>query len=92
MTAPVTDCRLDERREGLLATTEPLNGIDYVEVDPLDHTILRVTFLKPLPAGAYGIPADLRRVAIAVPPFFTNSAIFSSVAAGIRSTFGSTRI
>ena len=64
MTGPVADCRLDERREGLLASTEPLNGIDYVEVDPLDHTILRVTFLKPLPAGAYGIPADLRRVAI----------------------------
>jgi len=64
MSAPVTDCQLDDRREGLLASTEPLNGIDHVEVDPLDHTILRVTFLKPLPPGAYGIPADLRRVAI----------------------------
>jgi hypothetical protein len=61
---PVTDCRLDERREGLLASTGPLNGIDFVEVDPLDHRILRVTFLKPLPAGAHGIPADLRRIAI----------------------------
>jgi hypothetical protein len=65
MSTPVTDCRLDERREGLLGSTGPLNGIDYVEVDPADHTILRVTFVKPLPAGAYGIPADLRRVAIA---------------------------
>jgi hypothetical protein len=65
MSTPVTDCRLDERREGLLGSTGPLNGIDYVEVDPADHTILRVTFLKPLPAGAYGIPADLRRVSIA---------------------------
>ncbi|HMK92762.1 MAG TPA: baseplate J/gp47 family protein, partial [Thermoleophilia bacterium] len=64
------DCRIDERRESLLesaalpAPTGLLNGIDYVEVDPLDHTILRVTFLKPLPAGAYGIPADLRRISI----------------------------
>jgi len=65
MSAPVTDCRLDERREGLLASAGPLNGIDAVEVDPADHRILRVAFLKPLPAGAYGIPADLRRVAIA---------------------------
>jgi hypothetical protein len=68
---PVIDCGLDERRAALLesaalqAPVGLLNGIDFVEVDPLDHTILRVTFLKPLPAGAYGIPADLRRVSIA---------------------------
>ena len=71
VTTPVTDCQLDERRESLLqsaalpAPTGLLNGIDYLEVDPVDHTILRVTFLKPLPAGAYGIPADLRRISIA---------------------------
>jgi hypothetical protein len=70
MAQPVTGCGLDERREALLesaalpAPTGLLNGIDYVEVDPLDHTILRVTFLKPLPAGAYGIPADLRRASV----------------------------
>jgi hypothetical protein len=59
------DCAIDERRAGLLATTTGLNGIDFVEVDPADHTILRVTFLAPLPAGAYGIPADLRRITVA---------------------------
>ncbi len=59
------DCGIDERRAALLATTTGLNGIDFVEVDPVDHTILRVTFLAPLPAGAYGIPADLRRLSIA---------------------------
>lgn len=67
---PAPDCELDERREALLestgmpAPTGLLNGIDFVEVDPLDHRILRVTFLKPLPGGAYGIPADLRRARI----------------------------
>ncbi|HEY2637206.1 MAG TPA: hypothetical protein VGI54_07460, partial [Solirubrobacteraceae bacterium] len=71
MSRPVTDCGVDERREALLesaALPAPpglLNGIDYLEVDPADHTILRVTFLKPLPPGAYGIPADLARVTVA---------------------------
>ena len=36
-------------------TTVDLNGIDFVEVDAADHTILRVTFLKPIPVGAYGL-------------------------------------
>ncbi len=64
------DCGVDERRAALLASTALpappglLNGIDFVEVDASDHTILRVSFLKPLPAGAYGLPADLRRIAI----------------------------
>lgn len=72
MTGPVIvpDCGVDERRESLLASaglpgpTGLLNGIDFLEVDPADHTILRVTFLKPLPAGAYGLPADLRRITV----------------------------
>ena len=38
-----------------------LNGIDFVEVDPADHRILRVSFLKPVPAGVYGVTADRRR-------------------------------
>jgi hypothetical protein len=60
-------CSLDARREALLSPAPPfvdLNGIDFVEVDPADHRILRVTFLKPIPAGGYGIPADLSRVEI----------------------------
>ncbi|MDQ6851957.1 MAG: putative baseplate assembly protein [Actinomycetota bacterium] len=72
MTGPVivTDCGVDERRESLLASaalpgpTGLLNGIDFLEVDPADHRILRVTFLKPLPGGAYGLPADLRRIVV----------------------------
>lgn len=67
MTNPILapDCTIDDRREGLLATTTNLNGIEYLEVDPADHRILRITFIRPLPPGAYGIPADLRRVQIA---------------------------
>ena len=52
----------DERRADLVRGPVPphvdLNGIDFVEVDPSDHTILRVSFLKPIPAGAYGVVAD----------------------------------
>lgn len=52
-----------------------LNGIDYLEVDALDHRLLRVFFLKPLPpanpanpndpADALGITADLSRITVA---------------------------
>jgi hypothetical protein len=60
-------CTVDERREALLSPSPPavdLNGIDFVEVDAADHRILRVSFLKPIPAGGYGIPGDLTRVSI----------------------------
>ena len=59
----------DERRADLAARPSPphvdLNGIDFVEVDPADHRILRVSFLKPIPAGAYGVAADPTRRHIA---------------------------
>lgn len=61
-------CGLDERREALLSPSPPfvdLNGIDFVEVDGANHRVIRVTFLKPLPAGAYGLPADPTRISIA---------------------------
>ena len=61
-------CADDERRPDLVRGPFPpsvdLNGIDFVEVDPADHTIIRVTFLKAIPAGAYGIVADPGRVTI----------------------------
>lgn len=69
MTVPIDtpDCALDERREALLSPSPPfvdLNGIDFLEVDGADHRIIRITFLKPLPAGAYGLPADPTRITV----------------------------
>jgi hypothetical protein len=64
-------CEVDGRRADLVAPRPPgdapavdLNGIDFVEVDPGDHRVLRATFLKPLPAGAYGLPDHPERIAI----------------------------
>ena len=60
-------CAVDDRRADLLSPSPPfvdLNGIAFVEVDAADHRILRVTFLKPIPAGAYGLPADPSRISI----------------------------
>lgn len=57
-------CRDDElRRQQVLGRTD-LNGIDYVEVDPADHTRLYVNFLNPLPAGEYGLVANPDRILI----------------------------
>lgn len=61
ITAP--DCTVDERRAAVQASSA-LNGIDFVEVDGADHRVIRVQFLRPLPAGAYGLPADLSRITI----------------------------
>jgi hypothetical protein len=63
-------CADEERRSDLVATDPSppplvdLNGIDFVEVDPADHRILRVAFLKPIPAGGYGFPANPERIEI----------------------------
>ena len=58
----IPTCEDDERRADLIAPPPSgpppyvdLNGIDFVEVDGADHRILRVTFLKPVPASMYGI-------------------------------------
>ena len=61
-------CAVDDRRADLLSPSPPfvdLNGIDFIEVDAADHRILRVTFLKSIPAGAYGLPTDPSRISIA---------------------------
>jgi hypothetical protein len=66
VTTPI--CADDERRADLVRGPAPphvdLNGIDFVEVDAADHRILRVSFLKPIAAGAYGVVADPTRAKI----------------------------
>jgi hypothetical protein len=67
-------CDDDQQRRADVLAHPTLNGIDYVEVDPLDHRILRVFFLKPVPpanaanpadpADAYGIRTNLNVVSI----------------------------
>jgi hypothetical protein len=53
MTTPILPpAPLSRRRAELLVTEAQDNGIDYVEVDPTDHTRLTVGFLLPLPGGA----------------------------------------
>src|SRR5262249_48189103 len=49
------ECDDEARRAMLLG--KALNGIDYLEVSQ-DQKTLRVFFLNPLPAGAYGLPAN----------------------------------
>lgn len=65
-------CDEDELRRASLIEHPTLNGIDYIEVDPADHRILRVFFVKRLPpaqpsdpddaADAYGIAGHPRRI------------------------------
>lgn len=59
MSTPL-DCRSDRRREDVLAVAaeRSANGIDYVEVDPADHRVVRVFFLLPLPPADPGDPAS----------------------------------
>src|SRR5262249_8783495 len=52
---PVT-CTDDERRREV-AQSATFNGIDYVEVDTADQTVLHVGFLHPLPGQSGGVPA-----------------------------------
>jgi hypothetical protein len=51
----------DQARRALV--TSQVNGIDYLEVSQ-DQRTLRIFFLKPLLAGAYGLPANPSRVAV----------------------------
>lgn len=66
---------LSRRRADVRAHPDPLvNGIDFLEVDPADHSLLHLHFLKPVPpadAGdpndaddAYGLSADPSRIRI----------------------------
>jgi hypothetical protein len=67
-------CADEQQRRADVIAHPTRNGIDYIEVDPADHAILRVTFIKPLPPAnvadpsdphdAYGLTADLTRIRI----------------------------
>ncbi len=61
-------CRDDEIRRADLLDAPPgsvdLNGIDFVEIDPADHRIIKVFFLKDLPADAYELPLDPAAIAV----------------------------
>ena len=58
-------CRRDaERRRADVLAQPDANGIDFVEVDPDDHRIVNVFFLRSLPPGAYGLTADFTRIRI----------------------------
>jgi hypothetical protein len=48
---------LDERRERLRDPAVPANGIESIEVDPVDRTRLTVRFVKSLPGEPGGVPA-----------------------------------
>ena len=53
----------DEARRAELIDSGTLNGIDYIEVSP-DQETLRVYFLLPLPADAYGLTEHQERVQV----------------------------
>jgi hypothetical protein len=73
--ADAVACKRDaEQRRAVLLARPDLNGIDRVEVDPSDHRILSVFFIRPVPpanaanpadtADAFGISAQPSRIAI----------------------------
>lgn len=47
----------DERRLTVAAPGSTVNGIDYVEVDPIDRRVLLVHFFHPLPGQPGAVPA-----------------------------------
>ena len=69
-----TVCKDTDIRRALIVGRTDINGIDYVNIDPADHSRLTVVFLNPVapnnPADpndthdAYGLSADLARITI----------------------------
>ncbi|MGW7018092.1 putative baseplate assembly protein [Streptomyces decoyicus] len=55
---------LSRRRAELLIEEDRGNGIDYVEVDPADHTRLTVGVLRDLPGDAWQLPTHPDRVVV----------------------------
>ena len=51
-------CTDERARRAALHGHPSENGIDFLEVDASDLRLLHVHFLNPLPAAAYGLPAD----------------------------------
>src|SRR5262245_54310610 len=68
---PKPVCRDEQQRRADVLANPDLNGIDFLEVDPLDHSLLQVVFLKPVPPlnpadpgdtdEIYGLSTDLTR-------------------------------
>ena len=56
---PIPVCQDEQQRRADVLANAGLNGIDYVEVDPLDHSLLQVFFLKPVLPLDPGNPADI---------------------------------
>jgi hypothetical protein len=67
-------CQNEQARRELLLANPDFNGIDYVEVDPADHRILHVFFIKPVgplnpanssdPNDQYGLSTSLSPITI----------------------------
>ena len=71
---PIPVCQDEQQRRADVLANPALNGIDFVEVDPVDHSVLQVFFLKPVPPlnpanpadpdDAFGLSADLTRTVV----------------------------
>jgi hypothetical protein len=67
-------CKDDQIRRALIVGRADINGIDYLNVDPADHSKLTVYFINAVPPNnpanpgdsndAYGLSADLSRISI----------------------------
>lgn len=51
-------CREDQERRADVLAHPTLNGIDYIEVDPSDHSRLEIFFIKQVPPANAGDPND----------------------------------
>jgi hypothetical protein len=68
-------CKDEQIRRAVLLNRPGLNGIDFLEVDPADHSILRIFFIKPVgpanlanpndPNDEYGLSTDPGKITIA---------------------------
>ena len=71
---PIPVCQDEQQRRADVLANPALNGIDYLEVDPVDHSVLQVFFLKPVPPlnaanpadpdDAFGLSTDLTRTVV----------------------------
>jgi hypothetical protein len=65
-------CGKDQIRRSLILGRSDINGIDYLEVDPAQHTVLTVYFINSVPPvdaahpadDLYGVSKDLSKIAI----------------------------
>ena len=57
-------CEDDRARRAALLGHPSLNGLDFLEVDAADPTLLHVHVLNDLPANAYGLEAEPDRISV----------------------------